>query len=91
MCSVLHIHNLYYQDAMVDITAFGEEMGEPYPKTYKAHKGMLKSARNLAERLKRDSLLANAFTGQVGTYMMTSPQGHGALAVDLDRKSCDLP
>lgn len=50
---------------MVDMSAFGEEMGEPYQKSYKAHKGMLKSARNLAERLKKDNLLDNAFHGQV--------------------------
>lgn len=54
-----------FQDAMVDITAFGEEIGEPYSKSYKAHKGMLKSAQNLAEKLKADDLLRNAFMGQV--------------------------
>ncbi|XP_067932543.1 diacylglycerol lipase-beta-like [Watersipora subatra] len=59
---------LSLKDALVDVTAFSEEIHESFPKSYKAHKGMIKAARNLAQRLKDNDLLLNAFTGQGAGY-----------------------
>lgn len=54
----------------MDVTALGEEIDENLPKTFKGHKGIIKSARNLAERLNADNMLRNAFSGEVSTYIL---------------------
>ena len=53
------------QDALVDMTALGELISEAYPATFIGHKGMLRSARNLRDRLKENGLLESAFYGRV--------------------------
>ncbi|KAF6020892.1 DAGLB [Bugula neritina] len=56
------------KDAIVDLTAFADIIHESFPKSYKAHKGMIKSAQNLLERLKRDNLLGRAFNNEHANY-----------------------
>ena len=74
MLAVMPLCNAYmlFQDALVDMTALGEEIHENFPKSYKAHKGIIKAARNLARKLKENNLLRKAFTGQVCVLLKES-------------------
>lgn len=53
------------------MSALGDELGGSYPKSFKGHKGMLRSARNLVERLVTSGLLDKAYSNGVGTEMIT--------------------
>ena len=57
---------------MVDMAALVEELGGDYPKSYKAHKGMLKSAINLKEKLLNGNLLQEAFSREVRSILVSS-------------------